>query len=190
MSTAEGGCEQGGQSPAGFTLHRHPQQPAQPPAHARLRIPLAPQPCTPLHLAVHRATHPSCIPPGSPACAPCHAKLAPPLLPLSLSPWRWPGDSTERSCADERQARGLQVTILGSEAGGQGWQRAPRRVCTLLPSAAPAPGGTEGAAVPRAVPCQRSPHTPLCRGPAASWPATIFIRISEKCPAVPRPGYI
>lgn len=144
----------------------------------------------PLHLAVHRATRPSCIPPGSPARAPCHAKLAPPLLPLSLSPWRWPGDSTEHSCADERQARGLQVTILGSGAGGQGWQRAPQRACTLLPSAAPAPGGTEGAAVPRAVPCQRSPHTPLCRGPAASWPATIFIRISEKCPAVPRPGYI
>lgn len=108
--------------------------------------------------------------------SPCQAH--PPSLPLSLSPRRWHGDSTECSCADERQARGLQVTVLGT------WQAVLAADTEQLCAQSPAP--------PRAMPCssQRcaspcSPHAPLHCGPAASWPATIFIRISEKCPAVP-----
>lgn len=56
-------------------------------------------------------------PPGHPAGAPTVPSL-PPLLPLSLSPRWWHGDIAVHSCADERQARGLQVTLLGSGAGG------------------------------------------------------------------------
>lgn len=110
------------------------------------------------------------------AASPCQPH--PPSLPLSLSPRRWHGDSTECSCADERQARGLQVTVLGT--GRAVLAADTEQHCARSP------------APPRAVPCSsqrransRSPHTPLHCGPAASWPATIFIRISEKCPAVP-----
>lgn len=187
MSTAVGGCKQGGgrallASPCtGTPGSQRSPQPAPAPACAQLRIPLAPP------LRTHRAR--CCAPPCLLPCtvprvpsasrrAPQHVHPAmpdlPPLLPLSLSPWRWPGDSTEHSCADERQARGLQVTVLGSGAGGQGWQRAPRRVCTLLPSAAPAPRCTEGAAVPRAVPCQR--QLLLTAHPALPRPRSLLAR--------------
>lgn len=103
------------------------------------------------------------------AASPCQPH--PPSLPLSLSPRRWHGDSTECSCADERQARGLQVTVLGT--GRAVLAADTEQHCARSP------------APPRAVPCSsqrransRSPHTPLHCGPAASWPATIFIRIS------------
>lgn len=61
----------------------------------------------------------------------------------------------------------------------QCWQRPPSNTAqsTAAPRAMPSSSQR------RASSC--SPHTPLHRGPAASWPATIFIRISEKCPAVP-----